>query len=207
MAPDDLNAPSARTNQEAAAEAPGGRPANSRRRAWAVRASRSWPGRSSSTIRSAASRRGGRHRFAGQEAGQAPPATASSIPATTDPTDEGACREPSASLRPPPAPPPGSKTITIIDGSSGKHQDVVIPGQSSEQRAEGAGRPAASGDHAPRRHPADRAGRRAAVRRSTPIRASCRPARPTRRASPSSSAASASARPAPPTRWRNCRRR
>jgi hypothetical protein len=28
-------------------------------------------------------------------------------------------------------PPPGSKTITIIDGSSGKHQDVVIPGKSS----------------------------------------------------------------------------
>lgn len=27
--------------------------------------------------------------------------------------------------------PPGSKTITIIDGSSGKHQDVVIPGKSS----------------------------------------------------------------------------
>jgi polysaccharide deacetylase 2 family uncharacterized protein YibQ len=30
------------------------------------------------------------------------------------------------------APPPGSKTITIIDGSSGKHQDVVIPGKSSD---------------------------------------------------------------------------
>jgi polysaccharide deacetylase 2 family uncharacterized protein YibQ len=29
------------------------------------------------------------------------------------------------------APPPGSKTITIIDGSSGKQQDVVIPGKSS----------------------------------------------------------------------------
>ena len=29
-------------------------------------------------------------------------------------------------------PPPGSKTITIIDGSSGKHQDVVIPGKSGE---------------------------------------------------------------------------
>ena len=59
----------------------------------------------------------------------------------------------------------------------------------------------------PRRHPEDRAGRRAAVRRSTRIRASCRRARPTRRASPSSSAGSASARPAPPTRCRNCRRR
>jgi len=29
------------------------------------------------------------------------------------------------------APPPGSKTITIIDGSSGKRQDVIIPGKSS----------------------------------------------------------------------------
>jgi uncharacterized protein len=29
------------------------------------------------------------------------------------------------------APPPGSKTITIIDGSSGKQQDVIIPGKSS----------------------------------------------------------------------------
>jgi hypothetical protein len=28
-------------------------------------------------------------------------------------------------------PPPGSKTVTIIDGSSGKRQDVIIPGQSS----------------------------------------------------------------------------
>jgi polysaccharide deacetylase 2 family uncharacterized protein YibQ len=29
------------------------------------------------------------------------------------------------------APPPGSKTITIIDGSSGKSQEVIIPGNSS----------------------------------------------------------------------------
>jgi hypothetical protein len=28
-------------------------------------------------------------------------------------------------------PPPGSKTVTIIDGSSGKKQDIVIPGKSS----------------------------------------------------------------------------
>jgi polysaccharide deacetylase 2 family uncharacterized protein YibQ len=28
-------------------------------------------------------------------------------------------------------PPPGSKTVTIIDGSSGKRQDVIIPGNSS----------------------------------------------------------------------------
>jgi polysaccharide deacetylase 2 family uncharacterized protein YibQ len=38
------------------------------------------------------------------------------------------------------APPPGSKTVTIIDGSSGKRQDVVIPGNSSGSEA-----PAASG--------------------------------------------------------------
>jgi hypothetical protein len=30
------------------------------------------------------------------------------------------------------APLPGSKTITIIDGSSGKRQDVVIPGSSND---------------------------------------------------------------------------
>jgi len=29
-------------------------------------------------------------------------------------------------------PPPGSKTITIIDGSSGKHQDVIIPGKADD---------------------------------------------------------------------------
>jgi polysaccharide deacetylase 2 family uncharacterized protein YibQ len=38
------------------------------------------------------------------------------------------------------APPPGSKTVTIIDGSSGKRQDVVIPGNSGGSEA-----PAASG--------------------------------------------------------------
>ena len=38
---------------------------------------------------------------------------------------------PSTTVVIPAAPPPGSKTITIIDGSSGKHQDVVIPGKSS----------------------------------------------------------------------------
>jgi len=34
----------------------------------------------------------------------------------------------------PPAvsPPPGSKTVTIIDGSSGKHQEVVLPGKDSD---------------------------------------------------------------------------
>ena len=31
----------------------------------------------------------------------------------------------------PPSPPPGSKTITIIDGSSGKHENVTVPGRSS----------------------------------------------------------------------------
>jgi hypothetical protein len=41
---------------------------------------------------------------------------------------------PAATVAMPPAtvtPPPGSHTITIIDGSSGKHQDVIIPGKSS----------------------------------------------------------------------------
>src|SRR5665811_2365347 len=38
---------------------------------------------------------------------------------------------PSTTVVIPAAPPPGSKTITIIDGSSGKHQDVIIPGKSS----------------------------------------------------------------------------
>ena len=30
------------------------------------------------------------------------------------------------------AAPPGSKTITIIDGSSGKHLNVIVPGKSSD---------------------------------------------------------------------------
>jgi polysaccharide deacetylase 2 family uncharacterized protein YibQ len=41
---------------------------------------------------------------------------------------------PAATAAAPPAtvtPPPGSHTVTIIDGSSGKHQDVIIPGKSS----------------------------------------------------------------------------
>ena len=33
-------------------------------------------------------------------------------------------------------PPPGSKTITIIDGSSGKSKDVVIPGTGDGQKSE-----------------------------------------------------------------------
>ena len=90
-------------------------------------------------------------------------ATASSIPATTGRPQADA----SGRLRQRPgavAPPPGSKTVTIIDGSSGKRQDVIIPGKSSGQCA-----PKAPVDqrflenYAPRRHPEDRAGRRAAV--------------------------------------------
>lgn len=43
-------------------------------------------------------------------------------------------------------PPPGSKTVTIIDGSSGKRQEVVIPGSGSAAPAPGAAlAPAASG--------------------------------------------------------------
>lgn len=36
------------------------------------------------------------------------------------------------------APPPGSKTITIIDGSSGKHQEVILPGKGSDAASKGA---------------------------------------------------------------------
>ncbi len=32
-------------------------------------------------------------------------------------------------------PPPGSKTVTIIDGSSGQHQDIVIPGNQAGESA------------------------------------------------------------------------
>ncbi len=35
-------------------------------------------------------------------------------------------------------PPPGSRTVTIIDGSSGKHQDVIIPGNGVGQAAKAA---------------------------------------------------------------------
>ena len=110
------------------------------------------------------------------------PATASSIPATTGRSRQGAVRD-SGHAAPPSPPPPGSKTITIIDGTSGKRQEVIIPGKSSGNA------PKAPVDQrlletiAPRRDPEDRAGRRAAGRRSMPHRSSCRRARPTRRAS------------------------
>jgi len=52
--------------------------------------------------------------------------------------------------------PPGSKIITIIDGSSGKSQNIIIPGNSSGVGARDAGRPEDTGDHAARRYPADR---------------------------------------------------
>ena len=42
-------------------------------------------------------------------------------------------------VTPAPAPPPGSKTVTIIDGSSGKHQDVVLPGKADEAEQKPAG--------------------------------------------------------------------
>ena len=35
--------------------------------------------------------------------------------------------------------PPGAKTITIIDGSSGKHQNVIVPGKSGEVAPKPAG--------------------------------------------------------------------
>ena len=45
------------------------------------------------------------------------------------PTDKG----PAVASTVPATAPPGSKTITIIDGSSGQRKDVVIPGQPGEQ--------------------------------------------------------------------------
>jgi polysaccharide deacetylase 2 family uncharacterized protein YibQ len=44
------------------------------------------------------------------------------------------------------APPPGSKTVTIIDGSSGKRQDVVIPGTAGGNTPAEPGGPRAASD-------------------------------------------------------------
>ncbi len=41
----------------------------------------------------------------------------------------------SAASPAPPAIPPGSQTITIIDGSSGKRQEIVIPGKGDGKRS------------------------------------------------------------------------
>ncbi len=117
------------------------------------------------------------------------------------------------------APPAGSQTITIIDGSSGKSKEVVIPGATdaggkphgkvSEQDsgAPPRGRPASCW-----KKPATAPFRKSpptapALRSITPIRVHCRPTARMCRASPSSSAVSASALPAPPTHFRSCRRR
>jgi hypothetical protein len=45
------------------------------------------------------------------------------VPGTPDPD-----RAPGAPAEAKPVPPPGSKTVTIIDGSSGKREDVFVPG-------------------------------------------------------------------------------
>jgi uncharacterized protein len=57
-------------------------------------------------------------------------ATSDKAPAAKTPGD----KTPAVSVAIPAdiAPPPGSKTITIIDGSSGKHQNVIVPGKSSD---------------------------------------------------------------------------
>lgn len=49
-------------------------------------------------------------------------------PNGTDPVAGPRHSEGPAGAPPAPTPPPGSKTVTIIDGSSGKRQEVVIPG-------------------------------------------------------------------------------
>ena len=204
MPPDDLNAP---LGQDKPKKPPisGCRPANSRGHARAVR----HRGRSLGGLRQRSPRRradrGGRHQFAGQEAGP-PPATAQQQHSHHDGTTTVAAPANTSASAGAASAPPGSKTVTIIDGSSGKHQDVIIPGKSSGNA------PKAPLDMRFWRiratAPSRRSRRTACGRsRSTPIRAKCRRARATRRASPSSSAGSASAHPAPPTHWRNCRRR
>ena len=61
------------------------------------------------------------------------------------------------------APPASSKTVTIIDGSSGKRQDVVVGGDAAAKdggdaapRADGRHRPAAAGEIPLRHDPRDR---------------------------------------------------
>lgn len=51
------------------------------------------------------------------------------------PHPEGAPDTTGAIKTPAPVVPPGAKTITIIDGSSGKRQDVVVPGNSNGDAA------------------------------------------------------------------------
>ena len=106
-----------------------------------------------------------------------------------------------------PAAAPGTKTVTIIDGTSGSRRDVVIPAR----RATATPHRRRSALHravAPRPAAEDRAGRHAAVGRlRAPGQAGRARQEPTDRASRSWSAGSASARTPPPTRCASCRAR
>ena len=61
----------------------------------------------------------------------AKPDTDSQQHSRSDESSSGEATTAKVVILPAVTPPPGSKTITIIDGSSGKRQDVIIPGQSS----------------------------------------------------------------------------
>ena len=114
-------------------------------------------------------------------------------------------------------PPPGSKTVTIIDGSSGKTQEVTIPGNAEEKTPKTPGEANGAVKDAPdpklsepSRHGAIPVigpnGARVSAVFAHP-RAIAGGQDATRRRSPSSSAGSASAPPAPPMPSPSCRRR
>ena len=94
------------------------------------------------------------------------------------------------------APAPSSKTVTIIDGSTGKRQEVADPGVARRPRA---ARAAPARDTRHGAHPAHRARRRAAGRSLRPRRQAAAGPQGRRRGSRSWSAGSASA-PPPPSR-------
>ena len=60
--------------------------------------------------------------------------------------------------------PPGAKTVTIIDGISGKRQEIVLPGPADKDNKSARHRPALARELAPRRAAEDRPGRRPPVR-------------------------------------------
>ena len=148
MASDDLNAPLGQDKRRAAAEAAGRRAANAGRRARPVRA-----------------RGGGLGDLRQRSLGGEPIAVVATAPAAQGTAKTGARRRPAAfpprravgraaptpraAAKPAgtPPPPPGTKTVTIIDGSSGK-QPGRGRSRAIERRAEGAGRPAAAGNDA-----------------------------------------------------------
>ena len=208
MASDELNAPLGQDKAQAAVEAAGGRPATAGRArsgcsaivvvAWAIFVNDPLGGEPIAVVAT-----GPLGQEASGQAGRRRPAAG--------PLMTGPCRQRAGVNVAIPA------QVAAAAGQQDHHHHRRLQRQASGgDHSRQAGSDAApkapvdqasSRNHAPRRHPEDRAGRRAAVPRSTPIRASCRPTRPTRRASPSSSAGSASAPPAPPTPWRSCRRR